>query len=199
MREKGKKTARLQAVRKLKRKVIVGKIARAVLLTVGAAGLLATAIMAPNAVQGIFGDKGNKQKRWYMRKVLIELENKRLIKQERHGNKIKYQLTDKGQDCLADIELGGYQIPKQFVWDGRWRLVIFDIKESMRHAREELRDTLVTLGFEKLQNSVWVHPYPCAEVISIIKHKYNLSREILYAEIDTLENDQWLRDVFFLN
>ncbi|HEY4518285.1 MAG TPA: hypothetical protein VJG48_01510 [Candidatus Paceibacterota bacterium] len=197
--KKRKKTVRLQAVRKLKRRVIIGKIARAVLLTVGAAGLLATVIMAPNSVQGIFGDKGNKQKRWYMRKVLVELENKGLVKQERHGNKIKYHLTDNGQDCLADIELGSYQIPKQFIWDGKWRVVAFDIKESVRHAREDLRDTLVTLGFEKLQHSVWVHPYPCAEVISIIKRKYNLNREILYAEVDLLENDQWLRDVFFLN
>ena len=84
-------------------------------------------------------------------------------------------------------------------WDHKWRLVIFDIQEKKRTARDELRDTLEMLDFQKLQNSVWVHPYPCAEIISLIKRKHNLAKDILYLEVDVLENDSWLRDIFFLN
>lgn len=43
-------------------------------------------------------------------------------------------------------------------WDGKWRIVIFDIEEENKKSREYLRFKLNSLGFGKLQDSVYVSP-----------------------------------------
>jgi len=44
-------------------------------------------------------------------------------------------------------------------WDKKWRIVIFDIPEKKRIARDHLRLYLKGLGFRMLQNSNWICPY----------------------------------------
>ena len=45
-------------------------------------------------------------------------------------------------------------------WDGRWRMVLFDVPTSQNARRERLRRYLRDRGFGWLQNSVWVTPDP---------------------------------------
>lgn len=46
-------------------------------------------------------------------------------------------------------------------WDGKWRLVIWDIPEKRRKARDLLRYQLKQLGFKKFQQSVWASKKNC--------------------------------------
>jgi phenylacetic acid degradation operon negative regulatory protein len=48
-------------------------------------------------------------------------------------------------------------------WDGRWRLVIFDIPSGQNAEREWLRRYLRGRDFGCLQNSVWITPDPMEE------------------------------------
>ena len=48
-------------------------------------------------------------------------------------------------------------------WDGRWRLVLFDVPEIRKAARNQLRRYLHRRGFGYLQNSVWITPDPVDE------------------------------------
>ncbi len=43
-------------------------------------------------------------------------------------------------------------------WDGRWRLVMFDLPENLNRQRVKLRRVLKDLKFGYLQNSVWLSP-----------------------------------------
>lgn len=43
-------------------------------------------------------------------------------------------------------------------WDFKWRFVIFDIEEESRSVRNLLRYKLVSLGFGKLQESIYISP-----------------------------------------
>jgi phenylacetic acid degradation operon negative regulatory protein len=43
-------------------------------------------------------------------------------------------------------------------WDGRWRLVLFDIPTAQNSQRARLRRYLCGKGFGYLQNSVWITP-----------------------------------------
>lgn len=43
-------------------------------------------------------------------------------------------------------------------WDGRWRVILFDVPTSKNAQRERLRRYLRGRGFGYLQNSVWVTP-----------------------------------------
>lgn len=49
--------------------------------------------------------------------------------------------------------------------DGFWKLVIFDIPEKQRQIRNVLRAKLISLGFKKWQNSIWISPYTLAPEI----------------------------------
>lgn len=57
-------------------------------------------------------------------------------------------------------------------WDGKWRIVVFDIPESYRIARDLLRSKLREWDCYKIQNSVFTCPYACEkelkEVIKIL-------------------------------
>jgi phenylacetic acid degradation operon negative regulatory protein len=48
-------------------------------------------------------------------------------------------------------------------WDGRWRLVIFDVPETRSITRDRLRRYLQNHGFGYLQKSVWITPDPATE------------------------------------
>jgi len=43
-------------------------------------------------------------------------------------------------------------------WDGRWRLVLFDVPTAQNSHRTRLRRYLRDKGFGYLQNSVWITP-----------------------------------------
>ncbi len=49
--------------------------------------------------------------------------------------------------------------------DGIWKMVIFDIPEKQRHVRNVIRAKLVSLGFKRWQNSIWMSPYTMAPEI----------------------------------
>src|SRR3990167_2211250 len=59
-------------------------------------------------------------------------------------------------------------------WDKKWRVVIFDIPEKSRMARDALRRKLKELEFRELQKSVFVHPYECKKEIDFIIEFFNL-------------------------
>lgn len=46
-------------------------------------------------------------------------------------------------------------------WDGKWRVVIFDIPEQKRVIRNLFRRNLKRWGFKKLQKSVWASKQDC--------------------------------------
>lgn len=111
----------------------------------------------------------------------------------------KYKLTAEGKARIEKILLREYRIPEPVHWDGKWRLLIFDIAEKRRGARERLRDLLHGAGFVRLQDSVWVHPYPCEEFVTLIR-AYVASGvgELRSLVVEALEADRALREHFRL-
>jgi len=77
-------------------------------------------------------------------------------------------------------------------------VVIFDIKERRKIIREELRKELINLGFRRLQNSVWIYPYECEELIIMLKSYFSIGKDVLYMVVERLENDKWLKRDFGL-
>ena len=57
------------------------------------------------------------------------------------------------------------KIRKPAKWDGKWRIVVFDIPENLRSIRQALREHLCRLQFYQLQKSVFVLPYECGDEI----------------------------------
>ena len=71
-------------------------------------------------------------------------------------------LTKKGKRIAERHSLDFLKIKKPRRWDKKWRMVIFDVPEKNRAARDIFRFYNKRLGFYELQHSVRVYPYKCA-------------------------------------
>ena len=180
-------------------KILVGKI---ILGVIAAAGVVAIAVVAGNAIQAVKMFDGKKERKYhlgsYVNRNIRRLKNRGMIKFERRDGKSFVMLTEKGQKELLKYQLREVVIRKPKRWDKKWRVLIFDIKEKRKIARDELRRELANLGFVRLQNSVWVHPYECEEVIIMLKSYFRLGKDVLYLVVERIENDRWLKENFGL-
>jgi phenylacetic acid degradation operon negative regulatory protein len=100
---------------------------------------------------------------WACRKGFLSelhrLERRDLLEKEGvAGAGLAYRLTEQGR-VLA---LGGRDPLRQWNrgWDGKWRLVMFDVPENRNATRARLRRGLRERWFGCLHKSVWVSPDP---------------------------------------
>lgn len=177
----------------------MGKIGKIVLKTVAVSGFLAVALCAPNALQvlGMFDKR--KRRPFHINKVAERLRRDGYLQKVTEGKKSCYELTEKGRQYITRFELREQQIPRPEKWDGKYRIIVFDISEKRRHIRDEIRNWLRSLGFVKLQQSVWVFPYPCRKIVALLKTEYKVEKDVLYVTAATVEHDEWLRRRFGLD
>lgn len=161
-------------------------------------GLFAIIILAPNAIQmlKLFDNRYPKRK---FQNSFRYLKNKKYIEFTAYGEKSKLKLTPRGRKQALKYFLDDLKIKKQQKWDKKWRMVIFDIPERKRVARDILRNKLIELGFYKLQNSVFVFPYPCKTEIDQIIDFYFLRKYVYYIEINRIYSDDKLIKTFQLS
>lgn len=184
----------------VKKQVPVGEI---ILLVLAGATLLTVAAVAPGVIYALnrFGidKKLLTRKKYYINDSLDRLIKKDfVIIIEKDGKKFA-QLTEEGKKSLFRIQAKvlANKVPKK--WDGKYRVVIFDIKENERFVRDEIRFTLLQCGFIKLQNSVWIYPYPCEGIIHLLRAHLEANKEdLVYMTVDSIENDSWIRKHFKL-
>jgi DNA-binding transcriptional regulator PaaX len=136
----------------------------------------------------------SRQQKYYIGTVVQKLiKNKSIIIA---GDNLK--LSDKGREQLAKYELGDYFEEKPSSWDGKYRIIIFDIPETKKLIRKALRKQLIEWGFIHLQHSVWVYPYECQEIITLLKTRFGIMSDALYMVVESIENDRWLKREFNL-
>jgi DNA-binding transcriptional regulator PaaX len=180
-----------------------GEVEKIILGTVALAGIISIAVLAPNALQmlKLFQPKKANTYRQgnYLKSAIARLHDRGLIRFEKRGEYNFVRLTAKGRQALKKYQLGEEAISKPKKWDGKWRVLIFDIKEQSRQARDKLRRELARLGFVRLQNSVWVHPYECEDIVILLKAHFRLGRSVLYLTVEKIENDAWLRKNFYVH
>jgi len=108
-------------------------------------------------------------------------------------------LTQKGWAEWKAYEFGQKHLDQQpEKWDKKWRMLMFDIPEKKKFLREKVRRMLRSFGFYRLQDSVWVFPHECREVLELLRTRYKIRSEALYALMDTVDNDRWLKEHFKL-
>lgn len=75
-------------------------------------------------------------------------------------------------------------------WDGKWRVVMFDIPEKEKKSREALRASLVSLGFGKIQESVYVSPLDVVgDVKEFLKSNNLLGKALIYEAKEVFSPD----------
>jgi phenylacetic acid degradation operon negative regulatory protein len=90
-------------------------------------------------------------------KQVTRLEQQQLIERDSKSPDDRlYRLSAQGRLHV----LGGRDPEERWArsWDGRWRMVLFDVPTGQNAQRERLRRYLRDKGFGYLQNSVWITP-----------------------------------------
>ncbi|MFZ2303695.1 MAG: hypothetical protein WAV98_02825 [Minisyncoccia bacterium] len=96
-----------------------------------------------------------------------------------------------------DIENMGIKEPSH--WDGKWRIVMFDVPEKFKKTREALRMHFKNMGFYEFQKSVFVHPYHCAREIEYLMEFYQARKYVRFIVAGEIDNAVDLRRHFSLN
>lgn len=99
-------------------------------------------------------------------------------------------LTKDGWEKALKFQIDGIKIKKPEKWDGKWRMVIFDIPEKKRKARGALRDKLKELGFKELQKSVFIYPYECEDEINFIVEVFEIRPYVRFLKVDSFTNEE---------
>jgi len=131
---------------------------------------------------------------YYIERTLGRLIGQRLVVKNRKD----YQLTSRGKRWILKYTLAELSVPKPARWDGRWRLVIYDVARQKASFRTIFRNTLKKLGFFNIQESVWLYPYPCEKEIHFLRDYCGMGDNVIYIIAHKIENDAAYRKNFGL-
>ncbi len=174
-----------------------------ILRTLVVTGGISVALVAPKTL-GLLKklDRGATRRKNLYRQItqaITRLEQSGLVRTSGQYASRRVVLTGKGHAMIKTIRASEYRIPEPTFWDGKWRVVMFDIREKRRRARSQLRALLTGAGFLRLQDSVWIHTYPCDEFIGLVRaHLKRWTGQMLSFTAEALESDKKLREHFHL-
>jgi len=164
-------------------------------------GLVLIGARIPDPLQLLKRISGRNNARYtYQNKRAIEgLKKAGLVVFTEEGGKWYARTTNKGKLFLYGKGLREFMSPaRKRKWDHYWRVIIFDIPERRRKTRDRLRVFMESFGFRKLQNSVWVYPYDCEDILALLKTELRIGSAVLYMVVQEIEHDRYLREHFKL-
>jgi|SRR3989338_7107519 len=134
------------------------------------------------------------KKRKYLKQSLRRLEKKGFILQR---NK-RWIVTKIGRKFLSK-----YLITKENIsdesWDGKWRLISFDVPVRKNSKRFQIRTLLKEFNFYQLQKSVWVCPNRVGEKLWKLFVDYELDKYCSAMVVEIIEGDAKLRKYYKLS
>jgi CRISPR/Cas system-associated endoribonuclease Cas2 len=132
--------------------------------------------------------------------ALDRLQRKELIDYRfKKNGEMRVVLTDAGKEKVRQFYFDELAPLKPKRWDKKWRVILSDIPERHKKARDALRHKYQEWGFYLLQKSVYVYPYSCEEEIAIIRDIFHIPTVSLFIiETDFIGDQQKLKKHFSL-
>lgn len=112
---------------------------------------------------------------------LRRLRLKGLIDLEKTNRKKIFRLTNEGKSAA----LMGKALSNN-KWDGKWRIVIFDIPEKQRKIRDVLRSRLKVWEFKAIQKSVWANKKDITKPLKDFIKEAGIEKWVLVFETTSL-------------
>ncbi len=175
-----------------------------VLLLLAGGTALATALVAPGTAR-LFKDFLKDDSGWkewkmfnvnYLRRTLRNLERQKLIEVSEKDGIGKVILTDNGKKKLLEMSVENMFIRKPEKWDGKWRMIFYDVAREKNSVRDRFRAYLKAGGFYRWQKSVYLHAYPCEKEVDFLRNFLGISGEVRVVIANQIESDQIFRDYF---
>ena len=151
-------------------------ILKAVLATAIIGGVLTTAFVMPGlaAIAGKRAITKRKEKRkryqqmWARFYDLRKRKDIEYVGESPDGEWI-YKFSDKGRTVAKKFLLETLSIEYPKKWDGKWRIITFDIPEKYKKVRKTFQRKLKNPGCYPAQKSVWIHPFQCETELDFLK------------------------------
>ncbi|MEI6532509.1 MAG: PaaX family transcriptional regulator C-terminal domain-containing protein [Candidatus Roizmanbacteria bacterium] len=99
-----------------------------------------------------------------------------------------YRLTDKGFHILC-LEFPFFRFLRD-KWDGKWRILSYEIPESKRDLRDKLRREVTGWGLGPWHRSFWVTPHPIIENLRVLVSNKEEEQYIQAFEADHIFGDK---------
>jgi hypothetical protein len=168
-----------------------------ILATIAVGGVVYAGAVAPNVLKAIDGcsrysRSGNKMKLSSCSSTISRCKRNGLIllaKQE--DGMVKVLLTEKGRRHVYNFT---YQpkIAKPMIWDGKWRMVIFDIGVEKNRERAMFRKSIKEMGFKQVRKSIWVYPYKCEDEVLFLAKQLRIDKTVEILTVQKmLHIDKW--------
>lgn len=195
-----KEAKREHIVRQVKEvgQAVLATTAKTILALTVIGGVLIVASIAPN----VFGAAGRLRKKGYFFNKKDFNKAKHYLRRQEYievnkGDKIfEIKLTGKGFAKVYQMTFDNLKISVPAKWDGFWRIVIFDIPNRHKWAREGFRGKLREMGFYPLQESVFAMPYSCEKEVLFLVSVFNLSSYVRIIKTQYLNPDSDIKKHF---
>ena len=173
----------MYSMKKYKRNEIA-KILLEILLTVG---FISIALAAPNAVQLFrYFHSRNARERERIKQSLAQLRKRGFIKQEDNLDGY-FVLTAKGKARAMRYKIEDLKIARQKKWDKKWRIVMFDVPEEKKRARQAINFALKKIGCVHYQKSVFITPFPCEKEVDFVGDAFDVREHIRIVTAERVE------------
>jgi CRISPR-associated endonuclease Cas2 len=127
--------------------------------------------------------------------IISQLEKSGSISFTQKNSQRFIKITSKGE---LELLIEKAKLPKKNQWDGKWRLILFDIPVASNNKRDKLRKLLKANNFYMLQASVFISPYPLnREAISYLRST-GLIGYIRILRVDEIDEEKDLKKHFKL-
>ncbi len=158
-----------------------GEITKDVLKWIVTAGVICIGAGSPYLIPALIKDykRWKKYKSRQVTNAFYRLKKKGFINIKEVNHQIYISLTKEGKKMAGKYQIDDLKIEKPKTWDGKWRLIMFDIPSNCKIKREAFRGKLKEFGFYSIQKSVWVCPYPCDKEVRLLREFLGLSIKIL--------------------
>lgn len=136
--------------------------------------------------------------RYRVRKAFTKLNHLELIESTLENNEKKVVLTDAGRKKITEYQLESLRPEQPKEWDKKWRLVTFNVPESLKSSRNLFRNKLKDLGFVVFQKSIFIYPYECQNEINHISQFLGIRPHVKLIEASHFDGEELFREKFNL-
>ena len=130
--------------------------------------------------------------------MIKRLEKQKLVEIAQIDKTPVVKITEKGRQRILKFKLEEIQLD-QANWDGKWRIIIYDIAYVKRWQRELFRRILKRMNFYQLQKSVYLTPFKCTSEIEYLRQICDVGNEVVILIVSGFENDQVYKEYFGLS
>ncbi len=161
--------------------------ARNTLKLLAITGVVISSLALPNVAvaYGALAKQWKQYRKGDVGRIVKRFQKQQLIITREQGDQTILELTDKGRNKLLKYDFDELKPPIKR--DGHFRLVIFDIPNTQKIARDIFRLKLKELKFIKLQESVFISAYKCREQVELLAHCLNIFEYVILIEINKIE------------